>query len=182
MLTWLLLREMLLGGHLSACLHPHQRTPLGRQQIVLIWLLLCEMLSGAYVSACLHPHQSTFLGHQQIVLTWRLRRETFAAPLRWKFGGEGYLIAVLFWRSKVCCLSCHSSSSKQEVSRSGKGVCCGPEHRCWVDPSALDPPVCGAAHHVPAGAEEVLRNLKAVWISHIHADHHAGLPRSAAAS
>ena len=48
--------------------------------------------------------------------------------------------------------------------------------------SPLKAPVCRAAHHVPAGAEEVLRNLRAVWISHIHADHHAGLPRSAAAS
>ncbi|KAH7295100.1 hypothetical protein KP509_27G032400 [Ceratopteris richardii] len=27
------------------------------------------------------------------------------------------------------------------------------------------------------GADDILRNLKCIWISHIHADHHAGLPR-----
>ena len=33
-----------------------------------------------------------------------------------------------------------------------------------------------------AGAERVVSNLGAVWISHIHADHHAGLPRLLAVS
>ena len=27
------------------------------------------------------------------------------------------------------------------------------------------------------GAADVVRRLRCVWISHIHADHHAGLPR-----
>lgn len=33
-----------------------------------------------------------------------------------------------------------------------------------------------------AGAERVVSDLGAVWISHIHADHHAGLPRLLAVS
>jgi ribonuclease BN (tRNA processing enzyme) len=33
-----------------------------------------------------------------------------------------------------------------------------------------------------AGAQQVVSNLGAVWISHIHADHHAGLPRLLAVS
>lgn len=32
-------------------------------------------------------------------------------------------------------------------------------------------------HFGPKGAENALRGLRAIWISHIHADHHAGVPK-----